>query len=126
MPKSNHLTVASSPRLYAIKSAKLQELENLSNQGLIDLYFGDVSHVCMQEYVPYVWQFPGEDVFVPSMKYARSTFSANRDSISRVEDTERQKASYFGMTNPAPVSKSEKEAARKAYEAFKAISTFPM
>ena len=28
--------------------------------------------------------------------------------------------------NPAPVSKAEKEAARKAYEAFKAISTFPM
>lgn len=30
------------------------------------------------------------------------------------------------MANPTPVSKSDKEAARKAYEAFKAISTFPM
>ena len=30
------------------------------------------------------------------------------------------------MANPAPVSKAVKEAARKAYEAFKAISTFPM
>lgn len=30
------------------------------------------------------------------------------------------------MANPAPVSKEEKEAARKAYEAFRAISTFPM
>ena len=30
------------------------------------------------------------------------------------------------MANPAPVSKAEKEEARKAYEAFKAISTFPM
>lgn len=30
------------------------------------------------------------------------------------------------MANPAPVSDAEKEAARKAYEAFKAISTFPM
>lgn len=30
------------------------------------------------------------------------------------------------MANPAPVSKAEKEAAKKAYEAFKAISTFPM
>jgi hypothetical protein len=28
--------------------------------------------------------------------------------------------------NPAPVSQSEKDAARKAYEAFKAISTFQM
>lgn len=30
------------------------------------------------------------------------------------------------MANPAPVSSVEKEAARKAYEAFKAISTFSM
>lgn len=30
------------------------------------------------------------------------------------------------MANPASVSNAEKEAARKAYEAFKAISTFPM
>lgn len=30
------------------------------------------------------------------------------------------------MANPAPVSDAEKEADRKAYEAFKAISTFPM
>ena len=30
------------------------------------------------------------------------------------------------IANPAPVSAAEKEAARKAYEAFKAISTFPM
>ena len=30
------------------------------------------------------------------------------------------------MANAAPVSKEEKEAARKAYEAFRAISTFPM
>lgn len=30
------------------------------------------------------------------------------------------------IADPAPVSKAEKEAARKAYEMFKAISTFPM
>jgi nucleoside diphosphate kinase len=30
------------------------------------------------------------------------------------------------IANPTPVSQSEKDAARKAYEAFKAISTFPM
>lgn len=28
--------------------------------------------------------------------------------------------------NPNPVTEAEKKAARKAYEAFKAISTFPM
>lgn len=63
--------VAPSPQLYAIKREKLQELESLSNQGFIDLYFGDESHVCTQGYVPYGWQFPGEDVFVPSLKSAR-------------------------------------------------------
>lgn len=30
------------------------------------------------------------------------------------------------MANPAPVSQAEKDAARKAYEVFKAISKFPM
>lgn len=30
------------------------------------------------------------------------------------------------LANPAPVSNAEREAARQAYEAFKAISTFQM
>lgn len=30
------------------------------------------------------------------------------------------------LENPAPISKERKEAARKAYEAFKAIATFPL
>lgn len=30
------------------------------------------------------------------------------------------------IANPAPVSQTEKEAARKAFEAFKAISNFPL
>lgn len=74
--------VTPSPQLYAIKREKLQELENLSNQGLIDLYFGDESHVCTQGYVPYGWQFPGENVFVPSMKSARLNIFGmiNRDN----------------------------------------------
>ena len=63
--------VTPSPQLYAIKREKLQELESLSNQGLINLFFGDESHVCTQGHVPYGWQFPGENVFVPSMKSAR-------------------------------------------------------
>lgn len=63
--------VTPSLQLYAIKREKLQKLENLSNQGFIDIYFGDESHVCTQGYVPYGWQFPGENVFVPSMKSAR-------------------------------------------------------
>jgi transposase len=44
----------------------LQELENEHAQGLIDLYYGDESHVCTSGYVPYGWQFKGEDCYVPS------------------------------------------------------------
>ena len=55
-----------SPQLYAYKCEKLQELENEYIQGLIDLYFGDESHVCTSGYVPYGWQFKGEDYYVPS------------------------------------------------------------
>lgn len=72
-----------SPHFYAIKREKLQELENLCNQGFIDLFFGDESHVCTQGYVPYGWQFPSENVFVPSMKSARLNIFGmiNRDNV---------------------------------------------
>ena len=60
-----------SPQLYAHKTEKLQELERQANEGRIDLYFGDESHVCTEGYVPYGWQFRGEDVFVPSQKILR-------------------------------------------------------
>jgi transposase len=43
----------------------IAELEHLSETGEIDLYYGDESHVCSQGYVPYGWQFPGEDVHIP-------------------------------------------------------------
>jgi transposase len=49
----------------------LAELEKLSDQGLIDLFYGDESHVCQEGYVPYGWQFPGEDVFIASTKGPR-------------------------------------------------------
>jgi hypothetical protein len=43
-------------------------LEQLSQQGLIDLFYGDESHVCSQGYVPYGWQFPDEDIYTPVEK----------------------------------------------------------
>ncbi len=54
-----------SPQLYAYKCEKLQEIENQYTQGIIDLYYGDESHVCTSGYVPYGWQFKGEDCYIP-------------------------------------------------------------
>lgn len=50
--------------MYAYKIEKLKELENLSMQGLIDLYYGDESHLSSEGYVPYGWQFPDENVAI--------------------------------------------------------------
>jgi transposase len=41
-------------------------LENLSELGVIDLYYADAARVSTQSVVPYGWQFPDEDVFMPS------------------------------------------------------------
>lgn len=54
--------------MYALQCDRLAELEHLSQNGLIDLYYGDETHFCSEGYVPYGWQFPGEDVYVPSEK----------------------------------------------------------
>ena len=40
----------------------------MSKASLIDLYYGDESRVCLEPCVPYGWQFPDEDVFMPSAK----------------------------------------------------------
>lgn len=45
-------------------------LEQLAEGGLIDLYYGDESRVSLEPCVPYGWQFPDEQVFVPARKGA--------------------------------------------------------
>lgn len=35
---------------------------------MIDLYHGDESRVYSEGYVPYGWQFPDEEVYVPSQR----------------------------------------------------------
>lgn len=57
-----------SPQLYACKTEKQQELEQQKKGGLIDLYYGDERHICSEGYVPYGWQFCGEDVYISSEK----------------------------------------------------------
>jgi transposase len=44
----------------------LGSLEKLSQQGVIDLCYGDAARVSVQAYVPYGWQFVDEEVFMPS------------------------------------------------------------
>lgn len=40
----------------------------MSEQGWLDLFYGDESRVSLQPCVPYAWQFKGEEVFMPSDK----------------------------------------------------------
>ena len=44
----------------------LKELESLSRAQAIDLFYGNESGICTEGYVPYGWQFKGEEVSVPS------------------------------------------------------------
>lgn len=54
--------------VYAHKKEQLMELEELAQQELIDLFYGDESHVCSEGYVPYGWQFPQESVHIAAQK----------------------------------------------------------
>lgn len=74
-----------SPQLYAYKTEKLQELECQAKAGLIDLYFGDESHICTEGYVPYGWQFRGEDVFIPSQRGDRLNIFGMIDRNNRYD-----------------------------------------
>lgn len=74
-----------SPQLYAYKSEKLQELEIQAKDGFIDLYFGDESHICTEGYVPYGWQFRGENVFIPSQKADRLNIFGMIDRNNRYD-----------------------------------------
>jgi len=51
-----------------LKVEALKVLEEMSEQGLIDLYYGDESRISLEPCVPYAWQFKEEEVFMPSAK----------------------------------------------------------
>ena len=44
------------------------ELEELAEDQLIDLYYGDEARVSTEPCIPYGWQFADEDVFMPPEK----------------------------------------------------------
>lgn len=74
-----------SPQLYAYKTEKLQELERQAIAGLIDLYYGDESHICTEGYVPYGWQFRNEDVHIPSERGLRLNLFGMIDRNNRYQ-----------------------------------------
>ena len=53
---------------YVLQVEKLNELEQLSREGKIDLFYGDETHLCSEGYVPYGRKFPDEDVCILSEK----------------------------------------------------------
>lgn len=54
--------------VYQHKLSILGELESLSENSLIDLYYADESRVSIEPCVPYAWQFADEEVFMPTSK----------------------------------------------------------
>ena len=74
-----------SPQLYAYKTEKLQELVQQEKDCLIDIYYGDESHICTEGYVPYGWQFRGEDVYIPSERGLRLNIFGMIDRNNRYE-----------------------------------------
>jgi len=56
------------PLRYCETVDQLGQIEALAKAGALTIFYGDESHVCQEDYVPYGWQFPGEDVFVPAQK----------------------------------------------------------
>ena len=49
-------------------------LEQQSELGNIELYYGDETQVSEQAYVPYGWQFDGEDVHIKASKGAKMNY----------------------------------------------------
>ncbi|MDJ1497271.1 transposase [Cytophagaceae bacterium DM2B3-1] len=72
-------------------------MEKLSEQKMIDLYYGDESSVSSEGYVPYGWQFKEEKVSVPSCKgYKINLFGLiTRDNQWQWATTEKTIDSHF-------------------------------
>jgi DDE superfamily endonuclease len=54
--------------VYLHKREILNELETLAEKQTIDLYYADESRVSLEPCIPYGWQFPTEEVFMPTSK----------------------------------------------------------
>ncbi len=83
--------------VYRHKVEILGELENLSEKHLIDLYYADESRVSIEPCIPYGWQFPDEDVSMPSAKGAGFNCFAllKRNNQCLIETTQTTVTSQF-------------------------------
>ena len=54
--------------VYIHKREILGQLETLAEKQMIDLYYADESRVSLEPNVPYGWQFPDEEIFMPTTK----------------------------------------------------------
>lgn len=83
--------------VYEHKVEMLGELENLSEQKIIDLYYSDESQVSLEPCIPYGWQFPDEKVFMPTEKGKRLNCFAllKRNNECLVETTTKNINSQF-------------------------------
>ena len=54
--------------MYTLRAECLAELERLSEQGHLDLFYGDESGVSLEPCVPYAWQFADERVCLPAAR----------------------------------------------------------
>jgi transposase len=82
-----------------LKIEKLTELEELAQKGLIDLFYGDETHISSKGYVPYGWQFPDEKISILVEKgYKMNVFGLiNRQNICHWASTDENIDGVFIM-----------------------------
>ncbi|MEO1765251.1 MAG: IS630 family transposase [Cyanobacteria bacterium J06629_18] len=59
---------APDPELYQVRKEALGLIEAQSEQGHIDLFYGDETKVSQEGYVPYGWQFEEEQIAIEASK----------------------------------------------------------
>lgn len=86
-----------SEEIYRHKVEILGQLEQLSENQLIDLYYADESRVAVEPCIPYGWQFADEEVFMPTAKGAGLNCFAllTRDNRCLIETSSETLTSRF-------------------------------
>jgi len=83
--------------VYQLKREILGELETLSEANKIDLYYAAEAAVSLEPCVAYAWQFPDEQISMPSAKGKGVNCFAllSRDNRSLIETTPETMTSHF-------------------------------